>query len=106
MYLLRIFLWLSCISVSANELSSIKKIEIFATNYHLDLNIHTQTSRLSGSATITVKNQGTTPTSVIPLRLYRLLSVVDITSEAGKSLNYTQGVVSNIDDSLFQSNYI
>ncbi|MGC0118502.1 M1 family aminopeptidase [Pseudoalteromonas piscicida] len=106
MYLLRIFLWLSCISASASELPSIEKIETFATNYHLNLNIHTQTSNLSGSATITVKNHGTTPTRVIPLRLYRLLSVVDITSEAGKSLNYTQGVVSNIDDSLFQSNYI
>ncbi|MEJ6475900.1 M1 family aminopeptidase [Pseudoalteromonas piscicida] len=106
MYLLRIFLWLSCFCVSASELTSIEKIETFATNYHLDLNINTQTSSLSGSATITAKNQGKSPVSVIPLRLYRLLSVTGITSSTGKPLNYTQRVVSNRDDTLFQANYI
>jgi len=75
---------------------------------HLDLalSVDYEEARLAGTATLTMENTSEEPVSLIPLLLYRLMMVSEVTDEAGGALAFTQDIVTMVDWPQYQANHI
>ena len=75
---------------------------------HLDLalSVDYEEARLAGTATLAVENTSEEPVLLIPLLLYRLMTVSEVTDEAGGALAFTQDIVTMADWPQYQANHI
>lgn len=77
-----------------------------AEHYGLDLSIDFETEKLSGSATIRVRNASEAPAGQLSFLLYRLLTVRAVMGEDGSPLQYRQQVVGFTDAPKRQTNHV
>jgi len=75
---------------------------------HLDLALEPDyvEGRLQGVATLVVANMSAEPVSLIPLLLYRLMTVSEVTDASGGALPFTQDIVTIVDWPQYQANHI
>ncbi len=76
------------------------------THLNLALSVDYEEARLAGTATLAVENTSEEPVSLIPLLLYRLMTVSEVTDEAGGALAFTQDIVTMVDWPQYQANHI
>ncbi|NNG17860.1 MAG: hypothetical protein HKM89_15400 [Gemmatimonadales bacterium] len=72
----------------------------------LDLAIDYDKRRLDGMATLEVENASDEPVLLIPLLLYRLMTVSEITDQGGTPVAFTQDIVTLEDWPQYQANHI
>jgi hypothetical protein len=72
----------------------------------LDLALDFEKERLEGTATLEVENTSNEPVSLIPLLLYRLMTVSEVTDRGGTAVAFTQDIVTLEDWPQYQANHI
>ena len=83
-----------------------RNLQLAADKYQLHYEVNIEQRNLSASGVIRVINTSNENADHIPMRLYRLLQVSSLSDMAGKTLKFTQQVLSNEDWSVLQTNYI
>jgi len=76
------------------------------THLDLALAVDYEEARLTGTATLAVENTSEEPVLLIPLLLYRLMTVSEVSDEAGGALAFTQDIVTMADWPQYQANHI
>ncbi len=83
-----------------------KTIQLKPKNYKLDITIDYDKEQLKGICQLTIINSADQSVQAVPLLLYRLMQVNNITTSEGDTLTFTQQVVSFEDFQQLQANYI
>ena len=81
-------------------------IDFEPVRYDLDFSIDYDTELLSARCGLTLRNITDQPAALIPLILYRLMTVTDITDEGGRPLEFEQRVVQFSDLGKKQVNFV
>ena len=76
------------------------------THLVLDLAIDYEKDRLDGTATLEVENTSDEPIILIPLLLYRLMTVSAVTDDGGTAIAFTQDIVTLEDWPQYQASHI
>jgi len=80
--------------------------DLTLTDLDLALRLEYDDGSLTGHATMSVSNLGTTPAARIPVQLGRLFAVADVAEPNGTPVPFTQDVISLADWPTFQVNQI
>ena len=94
-----------CISVSLISGSETNLLPN-TLEYSLDLNIDFDAKKMYGKCEITIQNNATKPIEIVPVLLYRLLSVKKIENENNEPLTFIQNITNIIDWEKIQVNFI
>lgn len=100
-----IFPVILAIPVFSQTFSS-KTLHLETAHYDLEVAVDYETSKISGLCRLTVLNPTDHPLPHIPLLLYRLLRVTDITDDSGTPIPFRQNVMSFEDWEQIQVNYV
>jgi len=84
----------------------IQKLDLTPTNYDLDVTVDYNRELIHATAAITVKNTSDSMVAEIPLILYRLMNVLNVTDKKGDPVHYNQQVLSYEDFGKKQVNFI
>ena len=84
---------------------SARSLTLKTTRYALEIEVDYDAKKVFGNCRMTVQNPTDRPISHIPLILYRLLKVTDVTDEKGAAISYRQDVLSLEDWEELQVNY-
>jgi hypothetical protein len=92
--------------VSESDLFGEVKTFPEALNYNLEIDMDFDQASLKAECVMTVKNPGDEPLRIIPLNMYRLLTVSSITDSRGKHLAFGQRTLIYDDWKEFQVNHV
>ena len=79
---------------------------LLVNKYDLEFKLDLEKGLIFTKGNLLVKNIGNESTKVLPIILYKDLKVEQVTSKQGKSLDYTQKIVTFPDDPSYTVNYV
>jgi hypothetical protein len=79
---------------------------LLQTRLDLDVRVDYESGTVGGSATLTLRNVGTSMVETLPLQVGRLMTVEAVDDEDGRSLSFRQDIVTFTDWPRFQVNQV
>lgn len=95
MLIIMALLLLSCSGAAQAESFADRQLQLVATDYKMNYQLNLADENLSASATLTITNCSDRPADHIPLTLYRLLHITEVTDAKQQPLPFSQQVLSD-----------